>query len=104
MGQFCKKRPKNVGQYFFLYYLCAVFEAQIIVLLFNYYKKMKKLVLSFAVLAGMTLFACGSSDKAAEATDSVAAEATEVVEEGVVAVDSIAPDSVEVVAAEVVAE
>ncbi|MDE6352976.1 MAG: hypothetical protein K2K88_07565 [Muribaculaceae bacterium] len=64
---------------------------------------MKKLVLSFAVIAGMALYACGSSDKAAEATDTVAAEATEVVEEAV-AVDSIAPDSVVVEAAEVVAE
>lgn len=39
---------------------------------------MKKLVLSLAVLAGMTMVACGSSDNNAEAADSAA-----VVEEAV---------------------
>ena len=36
---------------------------------------MKKLVLSLAVLAGMTMVACGSSENNAEATDSAAVEA-----------------------------
>ncbi len=53
---------------------------------------MKKLVLMLAVLFSASLFSCGSSDKAAEATDSVVAEEAVVVEE-VVAVDSVAADS-----------
>lgn len=36
---------------------------------------MKKLVLSLAVLAGMTMVACGSSENNSEATDSAAVEA-----------------------------
>ncbi len=61
---------------------------------------MKKLVLSLAVIAGMTMVACGSSENKAEATDSVAAEETveavETVDSNAVAVDSnaVAVDSV----------
>ena len=36
---------------------------------------MKKLVLSLAVLAGMTMVACGSSENNAEAADTAAVEA-----------------------------
>ncbi|MGN1172360.1 MAG: hypothetical protein ACI4SO_01080 [Muribaculaceae bacterium] len=36
---------------------------------------MKKLVLSLAVLAGMTMVACGSSENNAEAADAAAVEA-----------------------------
>lgn len=60
---------------------------------------MKKLVLSLAVLAGMTIVACGSSDNNAEAADS-AAVVEEAVEEVVEApadsccADSVAADSV----------
>ena len=49
-----------------MHYLCSVFEAQFIVLLLNY-KKMKKLVLSLAVIASMSFFACGSSEIQVEA-------------------------------------
>ena len=41
---------------------------------------MKKLVLSLAVLAGMTMVACGSSENNAEATDSAAADSAVVAE------------------------
>lgn len=64
---------------------------------------MKKLVLSLAVIASMSLFACGSSDKQAEATDTVAAE--EVVAEEVVAaevVDTVAGDTAVVAEGEAV--
>ncbi len=55
---------------------------------------MKKLVLVAAVAFSASLFSCGSSDKAAEATDTVAAVEETVVEE-VAVVDSVAPaDSV----------
>ena len=42
---------------------------------------MKKLVLSLAVLAGMTMVACGSSENKAEEADSTAVEAQEQVVE-----------------------
>lgn len=54
---------------------------------------MKKLVLVFAVVFSTSLFSCGNSEKAAEATDNNDAVVEEVVEE-VVAIDSVAPDSV----------
>lgn len=55
---------------------------------------MKKLVLSFAVLASVSLFSCGGN-KAAEQAEEAAPEAVEVVEEEVVAVaDSAAADTV----------
>jgi hypothetical protein len=67
---------------------------------------MKKLVLLAAVAMSATMFSCGNAEKAAEATDSVAA-AEAVVEEATVAevaVDSVANDTVvEVEAAEVAA-
>ncbi len=75
-------------------------------LLFYYliYKKMKKLVLSIAVIASMSLFACGgSSDKQAEAVDTVAAEEVVAAEEEVVeAVDTLANDTVVVAEGEAV--
>lgn len=74
----------------FLYYLCAVFEAKEI-LLTNNKRKMKKLVLVLAVVFSASLFSCGNSEKAAEATDATPVE--EVVEETVVAVDSVVADS-----------
>ena len=78
-----------------MHYLCSVFEAQFIVLLLNY-KKMIKLVLSLAVIASMSFFACGSSEKQEEAP--AVEEAVEVVEE--VAVDTVAADTVAAPAAE----
>ncbi|MCM1520624.1 MAG: hypothetical protein NC098_07535 [Lachnoclostridium sp.] len=54
---------------------------------------MKKLVLLLAVSFSATLFSCGSSDKAAEATDSVAVVEETVVEE-VAVLDTNAVDSV----------
>ncbi len=68
---------------------------------------MKKLVLLLAVVFSVSLFSCGNGNKAAEAADTVAAEAPVVVEEvAEVAVDSVAADTavVEVAAADVVAE
>lgn len=56
-------------------------------------KKMKKLVLLLAVSFSATLFSCGSSDKAAEATDSVAVVDETVIEE-VAVVDTNAVDTV----------
>ncbi|MDE6557315.1 MAG: hypothetical protein K2K55_10200 [Duncaniella sp.] len=56
---------------------------------------MKKIVLVLAVAFSASLFACGSKEKAAEATEPVVEEA--VVEE-VVAVDSAAADTAAVVA------
>lgn len=49
---------------------------------------MKKLVLLLAVVFSASLYSCGSSDKAAEATD------TAVVAEEVVAVETVAADTV----------
>ncbi|MGM9860369.1 MAG: hypothetical protein ACI31C_06405 [Muribaculaceae bacterium] len=42
---------------------------------------MKKLVLLLAVVFGVSMISCGGSEATAEAADTVAAEATEVVEE-----------------------
>lgn len=53
---------------------------------------MKKLVLVLAVAFSASLFACGSKEKAAEATEPVVEEA--VVEEAVAVVDSAAADTV----------
>lgn len=50
---------------------------------------MKKLVLVLAVAFSASLFSCGSSDKAAEAADTVAVE--EVAVEEVVTLDTVAP-------------
>ncbi|MDD6280387.1 MAG: hypothetical protein SO168_06230 [Muribaculaceae bacterium] len=57
---------------------------------------MKKLFLSFAVIAGMSMISCGNkaADEAAtEATDTVAVEEVETVDT-VAAVDTVAPDTV----------
>lgn len=68
---------------------------------------MKKLFLSFAVIAGLSMISCGNKAENAEAADAVdtAAVVEEVVEVAEVA-DSVAPDSVAVVeeAAAAVAE
>ncbi|MDE6651160.1 MAG: hypothetical protein K2K08_02005 [Paramuribaculum sp.] len=53
---------------------------------------MKKLVLMLAVLFSVSLFSCGSSDKAAEAADS-AVVVEEVAVEEVAVVDSCCADS-----------
>lgn len=70
-------------------------------LLFYYlnYKKMKKLVLSLAVIASMSFFACGTSEKPAEEAPA-AEEVVEVVEEATdsVAADTVAADTTVVVA------
>ena len=55
---------------------------------------MKKLVLSLAVLAGMTMVACGSSENKAEEADSTAVEAQEQVVEAPADSVNAAPDSV----------
>ena len=59
---------------------------------------MKKLFLSFAVIAGMSMISCGNqaADKnAAEADDTVATEVVEVVETvDTVAADTVAADTV----------
>lgn len=52
---------------------------------------MKKLVLLLAVAFSASLYSCGSSDKAAEATDTVAVE--EVAVEEVAVVDTLAADT-----------
>lgn len=52
---------------------------------------MKKLVLLLAVVFSASLFSCGSSDKKAEAADTVAVE--EVAVEEVVTVDTAAADT-----------
>lgn len=70
------------------------FEAKEILFYLLINKKMKKLVLLLAVVFSVSLFSCGGSDKAAEATDSVAADTVEVVETAVEVVDSAAADSV----------
>ncbi len=56
---------------------------------------MKKLVLFAAVALSMSVFSCGKGEKA-EATDSVAADTTEVVEAAAdtVAADTVATDTV----------
>lgn len=53
---------------------------------------MKKLVLSFAVLASVSLFSCGGN-KAAEQAEAPAEE-VEVVEEAEAVVDTVAADTV----------
>ncbi|MCC8037506.1 MAG: hypothetical protein LIP02_05115 [Bacteroidales bacterium] len=58
---------------------------------------MKKLVLLLAVVFSVSLFSCGSSDKAAEATDTAAVEEVAVVEEEVATPDSGAADTAVVV-------
>ncbi|MDY3858873.1 MAG: hypothetical protein SO006_08470 [Muribaculaceae bacterium] len=61
------------------------------VLLFNLHTEMKKLFLSFAVLAGLSMISCGNKDAnadAAAANDSVVTE--EVAVEEVATVDSAA--------------
>jgi len=85
---------------------CTTFVAFLkLNLLFYYliYKKMKKLVLSLAVIASMSFFACGSSEKQAEEAPAVE-EAVEVVEEAPVdtaaAADTVAPAAEEAPAAE----
>lgn len=60
---------------------------------------MKKLFLSFAVIAGMSMISCGNKaadENAAEAADTVAAEVVEVVEtvDTVAAGDTVAADTV----------
>ncbi|MGM9845305.1 MAG: hypothetical protein ACI30K_03650 [Muribaculaceae bacterium] len=66
---------------------------------------MKKLVLLLAVVFSVSLFSCGNAEKAAEATDSVAADSA-VVEEVAAPADSVAAaaDSAAVDSAAVVAE
>lgn len=91
---FTKKKVKNACRVIKKYYLCIVFEAKNC---FNIKSKskMKKLVLMLAVLFSVSLFSCGSSDKAAEATDSAAVvEEVVAVEEVAVVADSVCPDSV----------
>jgi hypothetical protein len=56
---------------------------------------MKKLVFLLAVAFSVSMFSCGGSEKAAEATDSVAADTVAVEEvQETVAVDSVAADTV----------
>jgi hypothetical protein len=60
---------------------------------------MKKLFLSFAVIAGMSMISCGN--KAADTTEAEATDSVEVVEEvvdTVVAADTVAADTAAVVA------
>ncbi len=70
---------------------------------------MKKLVLLLAVVFSVSLFSCGNGEKKAEATDSVAAAAEEVVAAEVdtivapvdsAAADTVVAEVVEAVAAE----
>lgn len=87
--------------------ICSTFATFLkLKLLFYYliYKKMKKLVLALAVIASMSLYACGSSEKAAEANDAEVVEeaATEVVEEA--QPDSVAQGDTVAAAEVVVAE
>lgn len=63
---------------------------------------MKKLFLSFAVLAGLAVVSCGN--KAENTENAEAADTTEVVAAEEVAVDTTATDSATVVAAEEVVE
>lgn len=78
-------------------YLCSVFEAQNIVLLFNLNTKMKKLFLSFAVIAGFSMVSCGN--KAENATEAEATDSVEVVEAAAVeeVVDTLTNDTTAVV-------
>lgn len=69
-------------------YLCCDFQTNNIVL-FNLIKKMKKLFLSLAVIASVSLFSCGGN-KAAEAEETQEPEATETVVEEAAVVDSTA--------------
>lgn len=64
---------------------------------------MKKLFLSFAVIAGLSMISCGN--KAENAAEVEATDSVEVVEAAVeeVAVDTVASDTAVVVAAEEVA-
>ncbi len=64
---------------------------------------MKKLFLSFAVIAGLSMISCGN--KAENAAEAEATDSVEVVEAAVeeVAVDTVAGDTAVVVAAEEVA-
>lgn len=58
-------------------------------------KKMKKLFLSFAVIAGMSMISCGNKaadENAAAAEDTVAVEVVETVD--TVAADTVAADTV----------
>ena len=97
-----KKKVKNACRVIKKYYLCIVFEAQNC---FNIKskRKMQKLVLMLAVLFSVSLFSCGSSDKAAEAADSAVVVEEAVVEE-VAVVDSAACDSACAASAAVVAD
>ena len=81
-----KKNIIFICQFRNKYYLCIVFEAKNIVLLFNLEKKMKKLVLLLAVVFSVSLFSCGGAATEAAATDSVAADS--------VVADSAAADTV----------
>lgn len=58
---------------------------------------MKKLVLFFAVAAAVSFAACSNANKAQEATEEVAAEVVEAVEETATVVDSVATEVVEAV-------
>jgi len=62
---------------------------------------MKKLFLSFAVIAGFSMISCGNKAENAEATEAV--DTVEVVEAVETVVDSIAPDTVAVATDTVVA-
>jgi len=73
------------------HYLCSVFEAKKIVLLFNLiFKKMKKLVLLLAVAFGVSLYSCGSNETA----QTEEAPVEEVATEEVVAVEAPADTTV----------
>ena len=70
-----------------------------IVLLFNLHTKMKKLFLSFAVLAGVCMVSCGN--KAENAEEAAAVDTVAAVEEVVEANDSVVADTVVAEVAEV---
>ncbi len=90
-----KKNIIFICQFRNKYYLCIVFEAKNIVLLFNLEKKMKKLVLLLAVVFSVSLFSCGGAATEAAATDSVADSAAVVdsAAQDTAAVDSAAADT-----------
>jgi len=70
-----------------MYYLCSVFEAQKIIVLLLILTKMKKLFLSFAVIATMGLVSCGGAKtEEAAVEEAPATEAVEAVEETVAVV------------------
>lgn len=75
-------------------------------LLFYYLIKieMKKLFLSFAVLAGLSMISCGNKAENAEAADAVDTVAVEEVAIEEVAVDTVAADTVAADTTAVVAE